>query len=109
MRRLPFDEALTIADSALRDGVPPTTLARIAESARGPGSPQMRRVAHAASALAANPFESGLRSIALDVPGFSVVPQVTIREPDFVRRILVAAVALAERMREVDRPVVPAA
>ncbi len=161
--------ALAIADSALRAGVPQAVLDRIAEAARGPGSPQMRRVAACASGEAANPFESVLRAIALDVPGLSVLPQVTIREPDivarpdlvdealrivleadsfewhggraqlsadarrydllvvngwlvlrfsyehvmtqpdFVRRVLVAAVALAERMREVGLLVTPAA
>jgi hypothetical protein len=89
MRRLPFDEALTIADSALRAGVPRSVLARIADEAKGPGSPQMRRVAECATSKAANPFESVLRSIALDVPRLSVEPQVTIR------------VALAQLMREV--------
>jgi very-short-patch-repair endonuclease len=86
LRRLPFDEALAIADSALRAGVPRSVLIRIADEAKGPGSPQMRRVARCASAEAANPFESVLRSIALDVPGLSVEPQVTIREPDIVAR-----------------------
>jgi very-short-patch-repair endonuclease len=169
LRRLPFDEALAIADSALRDGVPRSMLSRIADDARGPGSPQMRRVAQCACPDAANPFESVLRSIAIDVPGLSVQPQVTIREPDivarpdlvdrglrivmeadsfewhgaraqlsadarrydllvvngwlvlrfsyehvmtqpdFVRRVLRAAVALAERMREVGLLAVPAA
>ncbi len=86
LRRLPFDEALAIGDSALRAGVPRSLLMRIAEGARGPGSPQMRRVAHCASAEAANPFESVLRAIALDVPGLDVKPQVTVREPDIVAR-----------------------
>jgi very-short-patch-repair endonuclease len=86
MRRLPFDEALAIADSALRAGVPPSLLMRIAEEARGPGSPQMRRVARCASSEAANPFESVLRAIAFGVPGLDVEPQVTIREPDIVAR-----------------------
>jgi very-short-patch-repair endonuclease len=163
LRRLPFDEALAIADSALRAGVPRSVLSRIAETARGPGSPQMRRVALLARSEAANPFESVLRAVAVEVPGLRVEPQVTIREPDivarpdlvdarlrivleadsfewhggraqlsadarrydllvvngwlvlrfsyehvmtqpeFVRRVLVAAVALAERMREVGR------
>ena len=122
----------------------------------------MRRVAAAASKEAANPFESVLRAIALDVPGLRVEPQITIRETDikarpdlvdvalrivleadsfewhggrsqlssdarrydllvvngwivlrfsyehvmtqpaFVRRVLVAAVAMTERMREVE-------
>jgi very-short-patch-repair endonuclease len=86
MRRLPFDEALAIADSALRSGVPRSALGRIASEARGPGSPQMRRVARCASAKADNPFESTLRAIALDVAGLSVRPQVTIREPDITAR-----------------------
>jgi very-short-patch-repair endonuclease len=86
LRRLPFDEALAIADSALREGVPQSLLLRIADEARGPGSPQMRRVARCASGEAANPFESVLRSIALDVPGLDVKPQVTVREPDIVAR-----------------------
>jgi very-short-patch-repair endonuclease len=86
MRRLPFDEALAIADSALRSGLPRSALDRIAEAARGPGSPQMRRVARCASSKAANPFESVLRAIALDVAGLAVRPQVRIREPDIVAR-----------------------
>ncbi len=81
LRRLPFDEALAVADSALRAGVPRSLLLRVADEARGPGSPQMRRVARCASRLAANPFESALRAIALDVPGLAVVPQVVIHEP----------------------------
>ena len=86
MRRLPFDEALAIADSALRSGLPKSTLERIADNAQGPGSLQMRRVAACASGEAANPFESVLRAIALDVAGLSVRPQVWIREPDLVAR-----------------------
>jgi very-short-patch-repair endonuclease len=86
MRRLPFDEALAIADSALRSGVSRSSLDRIAEDARGPGSPQMRRVARRASPKAANPFESVLRAIALDVAGLAVRPQVKIWEPDIVAR-----------------------
>ena len=80
LRWLPFDEALAIADSALRHGdVLPVTLRGLALSARGPGSRQLRRVAAAARAEAANPFESVLRAIALDVPGLSVQPQRVIR------------------------------
>jgi very-short-patch-repair endonuclease len=78
MRWLPFDEALVIADSALRHGFPPDDLRRIAQRGKGPRSPQMRRVAREASPLAANPFESVLRAIALDVRGLSVEPQVWV-------------------------------
>ena len=86
LRRLPFDEALSIADSALREGVAASLLRRIADEARGPGSPQIRRVALEATSLAANPFESVLRAIATDVPGLTVRPQVVIREPGLVAR-----------------------
>lgn len=169
LRRLPFDEALAIADSALREGIADSVLKRLASDARGPGSAQMRRVAREASADSANPFESVLRAIALDVPGLAVRPQVTIREsdivarpdlvdamlrivleadsfewhggraalsadarrynllvvhgwivlrfsyehvmtqPDFVRRVLVAAVALADGMNDRPNPAAPAA
>ncbi len=67
-------------DSALRhDDVLPGTLEGLALSARGPGARQVRRVARAARAEAANPFESVLRAIALDVQGLSVEPQRVIR------------------------------
>lgn len=78
LRRLPFDEALAVADSARREGVPAGVLERIADAARGPGAPQIRRVTKEATPLAANPFESALRAIALDVPGLTVKPQVPI-------------------------------
>ncbi len=86
LRRLAFDEALAIADSALRSGVPRSTLTRLADVAAGPGSAQMRRVAQLASPKAANPFESVLRAICEDVPGLTVRPQVSIREPGIVAR-----------------------
>jgi very-short-patch-repair endonuclease len=78
-RRLPFDEALTIADSALRDGFPRPELDALARAARGPGAARLRRVAAHADGRADNPFESVLRATALDVPGLHVVPQVRIR------------------------------
>lgn len=78
-RRLPFDEGLAIADSALRSGFPARRLRMIAESAKGPGSARLRRVATHADPRADNPFESVLRAIALDVQGLDVEPQVRIR------------------------------
>ncbi|MEP9364382.1 DUF559 domain-containing protein [Nocardioides sp. CN2-186] len=74
LRHLPFDEALAVADSALRAGEQ-TALALAAASVHGPGSPQARRVAELATPEAANPFESALRAIAVDVPGLHVEPQ----------------------------------
>ncbi|NHC23640.1 hypothetical protein G6553_10720 [Nocardioides sp. IC4_145] len=86
LRSLPFDEALRVADSALRETGCAQLLGRVADTVRGPGSPQVRRVAAVASGLAANPFESVLRAICLDVPGLSVRPQVTIVDGDFRAR-----------------------
>ena len=75
-RHLPFDEALAIADSALRSRrVAACDLATAARQVRGPGRPRVLRVLAHASGKAANPFESVLRAIALDVPGLAAVPQ----------------------------------
>ncbi|MFC7359449.1 DUF559 domain-containing protein [Nocardioides astragali] len=94
-RRLPFDEALAIADSALRDGFPRQDLLDLAGAAKGPGSARLRRVAAHADPRAANPFESVLRAIAIDVAGLRVEPQVRVRgaldldvRPDLVDRHL---------------------
>jgi very-short-patch-repair endonuclease len=89
LRRLPLDEALAVADSALREGFGAAAMEKIAEAARGPGAPQIRRVAREASSLAANPFESTLRAICLDVPGLRVRPQVRITGDFSVRPDLV--------------------
>ena len=78
-RRLPFDEALAVADSALREGdVTAVELRTAAGRLRGPGSAQVRRVAWVASHLAANPFESVLRALLLDVPGLHLTPQLRV-------------------------------
>lgn len=78
-RRLPFDEALAVADSALRSGqVEHDELVTAAAGVAGLGAAQCRRVAAEATPLAANPFESALRAIALDVPGLRVRPQVEL-------------------------------
>lgn len=83
LRGLPFDEALAIADSALRHrAVSKPRLVALAAAIRGPGAPQARRVAAEATHLAANPFESVLRAIALDVPGLDLRPQVVITDED---------------------------
>jgi len=81
-RRLPFDEALAVADSALRaQDVTSGELRTAADALRGPGAPQARRVARHASGLAANPFESVLRAIVLDLfdgSGVKVTPQLPV-------------------------------
>ena len=62
-----------------RGGYPRQALLRIGRSARGPGSPQIRRVSLEAIALSANVFESTLRAEVLDILGFDPKPQVIIR------------------------------
>jgi very-short-patch-repair endonuclease len=81
-RRLPFPDALAIADSALRKGdVGIVELLAAAAGVRGKGAGSCRRVAEHASLLAASPLESVLRALALDV--LDVVPQVPIELPGF--------------------------
>lgn len=80
LRLLPYDEALVIADSALRHGEH-AALARAAALVRGRGQAQAARVAKNARAKAANPFESVTRAICHDVPGLHVEPQVVISDP----------------------------
>ena len=95
-RWLPFDEALAIADSALRHrSVTREQLVAATSSMRGRGSPAVVRVLRAADGRADNPFESALRAISLDVPGLRLVPQVEIRRrghrmvrPDLVDELL---------------------
>lgn len=73
---LPFDEALSIADSALASGtVSRSELLSLAAGWPRRGRARVRRVVGEANPLAANPFESTLRAIALGVPGLTVVPQ----------------------------------
>ncbi|MFT4010403.1 MAG: DUF559 domain-containing protein [Nocardioidaceae bacterium] len=84
---LPFDRALAVADSALRHGdVTHEELIRLANAIPSNGRKQALRVVEAADGRAANPFESVLRAIALDVPGLSIEPQVVIRHGAFVCR-----------------------
>jgi hypothetical protein len=77
-RRLPFAVALTVADSALRQGdVDHQALVQAAGGVRGKGAERARRVAAHASALAANPFESVLRALALEA-GIDASPQLEV-------------------------------
>ncbi len=99
-RRLEFGPALAVADSALRHGdVAHVELVEAAAAIRGKGAARARRVAEYASPLAANPFESMLRAIALET-SLSVQPQVGISSrsevvhPDVVdsrRRVVLEA------------------
>jgi very-short-patch-repair endonuclease len=75
-RRLPFDEALAVADSALRSGlVTRDDLAGI--DVRGAGADAVRRVLRHADGRAANPFESVLRALCIEA-GLDVEPQVAL-------------------------------
>jgi very-short-patch-repair endonuclease len=96
--RMPFDEALAVADSALRHrDVGPRELLDRAESMPARNRTRCLRVAENADGRAANPFESVLRAIAIDVPGLQVEPQVWvdgIGRPDLLdrtRRIVLEA------------------
>ena len=89
-RRLPFDEALTIADSALRSGlVTREELAGV--TVRGRGAASVRRVLHHADGRAANPFESVLRALCIEAM-LEVEPQASVDlgsgvvHPDLVSR-----------------------
>jgi len=75
-RALPFDEALAVADSALRDrAVEKHELLVAAERSPRTGRSRALAVVDAADGRSANPFESVLRAIAMTVPGLSVTPQ----------------------------------
>ena len=95
--RMPFDEALAVADSALRDRTvtrAELTRAAAALPARGPRC-RVERVVELADGRAANPFESVLRAIALQIPDLAVVPQVRIdRNGRWVGRVDLADVDL---------------
>ena len=91
---LPFDEALSVVDSALRAGLPRRSLLTAA-SALGPRNRvKVLQVVRLGSAKAANPFESVLRSIALGMEGTTWDPQHRIRYDDFYARVDLADEAL---------------
>lgn len=81
-RTLEWPAALTVADSALRCGdVEPEELSALADRLRGRHAVAARRVLRQADGRAANPLESCLRAIALDIEGFHVQPQQVIAAP----------------------------
>lgn len=100
-RRLPFNEALAVADSALRAGaVTSSELIAAAARLRGRGARQARRVAAEATPKAANPFESVLRALVLEFSQLTMVPQLAVTargrtwHPDLVdasRRLVLEA------------------
>lgn len=92
---LPFAEALAVTDSALRCGdVTGSDLAAAADDLPHRGGRRARRVLDHADGRSANPFESLVRSLCLEVDGLEVEPQVRI--PDEPGAFL-ARVDLADR------------
>lgn len=92
---LPFDEALAVADSALREStLIPSDLVVAAVRLPGRGRDAAMEVAWQANARSAGPFESIVRAISISVPGLRLVPQVRLRvagrliRPDLVDREL---------------------
>ena len=73
------DVALSVADSALREGaVSRAQLLRAARASPRTGRARALRIIELADGRAANPFESVLRWLCLQVPGLCVVPQADI-------------------------------
>jgi very-short-patch-repair endonuclease len=75
-RRLPFDEALAIADSALRSGLVAEEELK-AVRVRGAGAAAVHRVIRYADGKAANPFESVLRALCIEA-GLDVEAQASL-------------------------------
>ncbi|MFT4262004.1 MAG: DUF559 domain-containing protein [Nocardioides sp.] len=91
---LPLPDALAVTDSALRHGdVSRDHLERGASALHGERGRRARRVVAYADGLAANPFESALRALAVEA-GVEVVPQLPMRlgghtvRPDLTNPIL---------------------
>ena len=98
-RCLPFDEALAIADSALRRRhVTSEELLSAAEAVRRSGRAGALRVARHADGRSAGPFESVVRALSLDVEGLHLQPQLPVQSggrvihPDLVDERLRIAV-----------------
>ena len=91
---LPFDEALSVFDSALRSGLRAHEVSELASTLGPRQRARVLRVAQHADRRAANPFESVLRAIALEVPGLVVEPQVRLRWDDLYARVDLADVSL---------------
>ncbi|NEA37258.1 type IV toxin-antitoxin system AbiEi family antitoxin domain-containing protein [Streptomyces sp. SID13031] len=87
-RQLPFGEALTIADSALRlKKVDPVALAEAAHACRGTGRAAIQRVAASADRRAESALESMLRARVMEAGFTGFVPQYKIRDRSFYARV----------------------
>lgn len=80
-RSLPLDEALSVADSALRqESVTRERLREAAQRLPRTGRTRALAVVEMADGRADNPFESCLRALASTVPGLQVTPQFQIAD-----------------------------
>lgn len=79
--------SLSVADSALRDGLDPVLLLDAARRSPRTGRARAVRVAELADARAANPFESTLRAIATTLPGLHVLPQQWVGDTGRIGRV----------------------
>jgi len=87
-RRLPFGEALAVADSAIRLGkVDRKVLIAAAASLNGPGRSAAIRACGFADGRAASALESMLRSRVIEAGITGFIPQYVIRGRDFFARV----------------------
>lgn len=77
-KTLPFDAALAVVDSALRDGVSKTSLLRAAQRSSQKGRRRALTAIELGDARAANPFESVLRAIVMEIPFAAFEPQIWV-------------------------------
>jgi very-short-patch-repair endonuclease len=77
-RSLPFDAALAVVDSALRDGMTKTELLLACSRLARKGRSRAFRVIELGDHRAANPFESVLRAIVHEIIGAHFEPQVWV-------------------------------
>ncbi|MCW2817476.1 MAG: hypothetical protein JWR42_263 [Marmoricola sp.] len=82
MRNLALTDSLPILDSALRaEDTTPEELVAWADGLLGRSRERARRAARLASELAANPMESTMRAVAVQVPGLTALPQHPVPVP----------------------------
>ena len=82
MQNLALTDSLPILDSALRaEDTSTEELVGWADGLLGRSRERARRAARLASELAANPMESTLRAVAMQVPGLSALPQHPVPVP----------------------------
>jgi len=84
---LPFDEALAVADSSWRDGLSPLVVRDLALRLPPRSRRKIGRVLQHVDRGAANPFESVLRALCLQVDGLSVVTQHVVKGSGFFAQV----------------------